>query len=109
MHIRNGPLADLKSVGRLTAGLAQNWTHAAQHRSASIQLPQWHLELSWGIIGYRNQVAYQPPMLLWPKPLDLRLERRFDRPVRRLNGDHARPGIGDTASLADALNRRTLL
>jgi hypothetical protein len=51
----------------------------------------------------------QPPMLLWPKPLDLRLERSFDRPVRRLNGDHARPGIGDTASLADALDLRTLL
>jgi hypothetical protein len=29
-------------------------------------------------------------MLLWPKPLDLCLERGFDRPVRRLNGDHAR-------------------
>jgi hypothetical protein len=51
----------------------------------------------------------QPPMLLWPKPLDLRLERGFDRPVRRLNGDHARSGIGDTASLADALDLRTLL
>src|SRR6266446_2769933 len=51
----------------------------------------------------------QPPMVLWPKPLDLRLERGFDRPVRRLNGDHARPGIGDTASLADALDLRTLL
>ena len=51
----------------------------------------------------------QPPMLLWPKPLDLRLERGFDCPVRRLNGDHARPGIGDTASLADALDLRTLL
>src|SRR5215510_2831586 len=46
---------------------------------------------------------------LWPKPLDLRLEHGFDRPVRRLNGDHARPGIGDTASLADALDLRTLL
>jgi hypothetical protein len=34
------------------------------------------------------------------------LERGFDRPVRRLNGDHARPGIGDTASLADALDLR---
>src|SRR5215467_13532365 len=33
------------------------------------------------------------PSLLWPKPLDLRLERRLDRPVRRLNGDHARRGI----------------
>src|SRR5262245_45559769 len=51
----------------------------------------------------------QPPMLLWPKPLDLRLERGFDRPVGRLNGDHARPGIGDTASLADALDLCTLL
>ena len=51
----------------------------------------------------------QPSMLLWPKPLDLRLERGFDRPVRRLNGDHARPGIGDTASLADALDLGTLL
>ena len=51
----------------------------------------------------------QPPMLLWPKPLDLRLERGFDRPVRRLNGDHVRPDIGDTASLADALDLRTLL
>ena len=51
----------------------------------------------------------QPPMLLWPKPLNLRLKRGFDRPVRRLNGDHARPGIGDTASLADALDLRTLL
>src|SRR5262245_2482675 len=51
----------------------------------------------------------QRPTLLWPKPLDLRLERGLDRPVRRLNGDHARPGIGDTASLADALNLRTLL
>src|SRR5207248_9165853 len=53
--------------------------------------------------------AIQPPMLLWPKPLDLRLERGFDCPVRRLNGDHARPGIGDTASLPDALDLRTLL
>ena len=51
----------------------------------------------------------QPRILLWPKPLDLRLERGFDRPVRRLNGDYARPGIGDTASLADALDLRTLL
>jgi hypothetical protein len=58
------------------------------------------LEIGWPI---------QPPMLLWPKPLDLRLEHGFDRPVRRLNGDHARPGIGDTASLADALDLRTLL
>src|SRR3981189_1207779 len=48
-------------------------------------------------------------MGLWPKPLDLRLERGFDRPVRRLNGDHARPGIGDTASLTDALDLRTML
>jgi hypothetical protein len=47
--------------------------------------------------------------LLWPKPLDLRLERGFDRPVRRLNGGHARPGIGDKASLSDALDLRTLL
>jgi hypothetical protein len=45
----------------------------------------------------------------WPKPLDLRLERGFDRPVRRLNGGHARPGIGDKASLPDALDLRTLL
>ena len=51
----------------------------------------------------------QPPMLLWPKPLDLRLERGFDRPVRRLNGDHASPGIGDTAGLADVFDLRTLL
>ena len=48
-----------------------------------------------------------PPMLLWP--LDLPLERGFDPPVRRLNGDHAHPGIGDTASLADALDLRALL
>ena len=48
-------------------------------------------------------------MLLWPKPLDLRLERGFNRQVRRLNGDHARPNIGDTASLPDALDLRTLL
>jgi hypothetical protein len=48
-------------------------------------------------------------MLLWPKLVDLRLERGFDRPVRGLNSDHARPGIGDTASLADALDLRTLL
>src|SRR5262245_31849315 len=53
--------------------------------------------------------SIQPPMLLWPKPLDLRLERDFDRPVRRLNGDHARPGIANTTSLADALDLRTLL
>jgi hypothetical protein len=53
--------------------------------------------------------SIQPPMLLSPKPLDLRLERGFDRPVRRLNGDHARAGIGDTASLAGALDLRTLL
>src|SRR5262249_43117701 len=67
--------------------------------------------------GYRGRALrrleigrpIQPPMLLWPKPLDLCLERGFDRPVRRLNGDHARPGIGDTASLADALDLRTLL
>ena len=58
------------------------------------------LEIGWPI---------QPRILLWPKPLDLRLERGFDRPVRRLNGNHARPGIGDTASLADALDLRTLL
>ena len=44
-------------------------------------------------------------MVLWPKPLDLRLERGFDRPVRRLHGDHASPGIGDTASLADVLDQ----
>src|SRR5262245_23029498 len=53
--------------------------------------------------------SIQPPMLLWPKPLDLRLERGFDRPVRRLNSDHARPGIANTTSLADALDLRTLL
>ena len=53
--------------------------------------------------------AIQPPMLLWPKPLYLRLERGLDRPVRGLNSDHARPGIGDTARLADALDLRTLL
>jgi hypothetical protein len=41
--------------------------------------------------------------------LDLRLERGFDRSVRRLNGDYARPGIGDAASLADALDLRTFL
>ena len=40
--------------------------------------------------------------MLWPKPLDLRLERGFDRPIRRLNGDHAQSGIGNKASLADA-------
>src|SRR5262245_19139460 len=57
----------------------------------------------------RHERQMAPPMLLWPKPLDLRLERGFDRPVRRLNGDHARPGIGDTASLADAIDLRTLL
>src|SRR5262245_23619793 len=51
----------------------------------------------------------QPPMLLWRKPPNLHLERGFDRPVRRLKGDHARPGIGDTAGLADALDLRTLL
>ena len=56
-----------------------------------------------------DRAPIQPPVLLWPKPFDLRLERGFDRPVRRLNGDHARPCIGDTASLADALNLRTLL
>jgi hypothetical protein len=52
---------------------------------------------------------YPPPILLWPKTLDLRLERGFNRLVRRLDGDHARPGIGDTARLADALDLRTLL
>src|SRR5262249_61787566 len=57
----------------------------------------------------RNRAAYPTANELWPKPLDLRLERGFDRPVRRLNGDHARPGIGDTASLADALDLRPLL
>src|SRR5262245_4625501 len=41
--------------------------------------------------------------------LDLRFQRCFERSVRRLNGDHARPGIGDAASLADALDLRTLL
>src|SRR5262245_58008040 len=41
--------------------------------------------------------------------LDLRLERGFDRPVRRLNGDHARLGIANTTSLADALDLCTLL
>jgi hypothetical protein len=61
----------------------------------------------YGALEIRRPI--QPPMLLWPKPLDLRLERGFDRPVRRLNGDHARSGIGDTASLADALDLRTLL
>ena len=80
---------------------------AAKLRFDSIS--QRHLELWCGFIGYLNREAYQPPMLLWPKPLDLRLEHSFDRPVRRLNGDHARPGIGDTASLADALDLRTLL
>jgi hypothetical protein len=47
--------------------------------------------------------------LLYPKPLDLRLERGFDHPVRRLNSDHAGAGIGDSASLAGALDLRTLL
>ena len=46
---------------------------------------------------------------LWRKALDLRLQRGFNRPIRRLNGDHARPGIGDAASLADTLDLRTLL
>src|SRR5215475_7393231 len=50
-----------------------------------------------------------PEMLCESGLSDLRLERGFDRPVRRLNGDHARPSIGDTASLADALDLRTLL
>ena len=40
-------------------------------------------------------------MLLVPKPVDLRLERGFDRPVRRLNDDHA---PATTASLADTLD-----
>jgi hypothetical protein len=53
--------------------------------------------------------SIQTPMLLCRRPLDLRLERGFDRSVRRLDGDHARPGIGDTASLTDALDLRTLL
>ena len=61
----------------------------------------------YGTLEIRRPI--QPPMLLSPKPLDLRLERNLDRLVRRLNGDHARPGIGDTASLADALDLRTLL
>src|SRR5215831_8449158 len=47
--------------------------------------------------------------LLWPKPLDLRLERGFDRPVRGLDRGHARPGIGNRASLSDTLDLRTLL
>ena len=47
--------------------------------------------------------------LLWPNSLDLRIERGFDRPVRRLNGNHAPPSIGDTARLDDALDLRTLL
>jgi hypothetical protein len=46
-------------------------------------------------------------MLLWPKPLDLCIERRLDHAVRRINGDHARLGIGDTASPADALDDST--
>jgi transposase len=57
----------------------------------------------------RRARGIQSPMLLRPKRLDLRLERGFDRPVRRLNSDHARPGIGDTASLADAFDLCTLL
>jgi hypothetical protein len=72
-----------------------------------------HLNGTWysvaGSLATGTGRPIQPPMLLWPKPLDLRLERGFDRPVRRLNGDHARPGIGNTASLADALDLRTLL
>src|SRR5262249_54460045 len=51
----------------------------------------------------------QPPTLLRPKLLDLRLEHGFNRSVRRLNGNYSRPSIGDTASLADAIDLRTLL
>src|SRR5262249_38078924 len=51
----------------------------------------------------------QQPMSLWPKSLDLRFQRCFERSVRCLNGDRARPGIGDGGSLADALDLRTLL
>ena len=86
---------------------------AATVRPASCRRIDDELELK--LVGCRTGKKcglgrpIQPPMLLWPKPLDLRLERGFDRPVRRLNGDHARPGIGDTASLADALDLRTLL
>src|SRR5262249_19447686 len=58
-------------------------------------------------LGFLNQAL--AGMVLLPKPLDLRLERGFDRPVRHLNRDHARPSIGDTASLADALDLRTSL
>src|SRR3954464_14640498 len=32
-----------------------------------------------GATGARNRAAYPTPMVLWPKPLDLRLERGFDR------------------------------
>src|SRR5215831_16719962 len=65
------------------------------------------------VTGSVGAVGTHPQRLglrvLWPKSLDLRLERGFDRPVRRLNGNHARPNIGDTARLADALDLRTLL
>jgi hypothetical protein len=48
----------------------------------------WHLAQG-GSLDIAIGRPIQPPTLLWPKPLDLRLERGFDRPVRRLNGDHA--------------------
>jgi hypothetical protein len=46
---------------------------------------------------------------LWRKALDLRLQRGFNAPVRALDSDDARLGIGDTASLDDALDLRTLV
>jgi hypothetical protein len=41
--------------------------------------------------------------------LDLCLERGFDRPVRRFNGNHPRPSIDDSASLPEEVDLRKLL
>src|SRR5262249_33709827 len=105
------------------SALCQKRTHAVQQSTLFDHLVGASDERGVGRSGRRSRLRndaprysalevgrpIRPSMLLWPKPLDLRLERGFDRPVGRLNRDHARSGIGDTASLADALDLRTLL
>jgi hypothetical protein len=101
------PLAHIQ--GRLSGATHQNDAadnHAVLHVIVVVA-PLGYRDGRYGALEIGRPI--QSPMLLWPKLLDLCLERGFDRPVRRLNSDHARPGIGDTASLADTLDLRTLL
>ena len=72
------------------SGRSHDWLKF-KNREASESVYQqkgWHLAQG-GSLDIAIGRPIQPPTLLWPKPLDLRLERGFDRPVRRLNGDHA--------------------